>query len=53
VATNSAITAALKKSNVAAGALATLAKDNIINQTMITEEEGIRSLSSLVWSSAR
>ena len=48
VATNSAITAALKKSNVAAGALATLAKDNIINQTMITEEEGIPPLVALL-----
>ena len=36
-----AISAALKAANVAAGALATLAKDNIVNQIMITEEHGI------------
>ena len=47
-ATNTAITAALKSSNVAALALATLAKDNIVNQVMITEEDGIRPLVGLL-----
>ena len=47
-ASNTAITAALKLSNVAAGALATLAKDNIVNQVMITEEEGIPPLVGLL-----
>ena len=48
VAAVKAIAAALKVSNVAAGALATLAKDNIVNQIMITEEGGIPPLVDLL-----
>ena len=47
-ASNSAISRALHTSNVAAGALATLAKDNIVNQVMITEEAGIQPLVDLL-----
>ena len=43
-----AIGAALKVANVAAGALATLAKDNIVNEIMITEEGGIPPLVELL-----
>ena len=43
-----AIAAALKVANVAAGALATLAKDNIVNEIMITEEGGIPPLVELL-----
>lgn len=46
--TASALAAALKVSNVAAGTLATLAKDNIVNQIMITEEHGIPPLVELL-----
>ena len=38
----------LRVANVAAGALATLAKDNIINQLIITEEQGIPPLVDLL-----
>ena len=48
VVSNTALTTALKKSNVAAGALATLAKHNLINQAMIAEEEGIPPLVALL-----
>lgn len=47
-AANKAAAAALKVSNVASGALATLAKDNIINQLMITEDGGIPPLVELL-----
>ena len=48
VVSNTALTTALMKSNVAAGALATLAKHNLINQAMIAEEEGIPPLVALL-----
>jgi len=43
-AANRAAAVALKVSNVAAGALATLAKDNIVNQIMIAEDGGVPPL---------
>ena len=43
-----AVESAIKVANVAAGALATLAKDNIVNQMMITEEGGIQPLVDLL-----
>jgi len=47
-ASNTAATAALRVSNVAAGALATLAKDHVVNQVIITEEDGIPPLVGLL-----
>ena len=43
-----AVAQAIKVANVAAGSLATLAKDNIVNMLTITEEGGIQPLVDLV-----
>ena len=52
-ATKQAMEVAIRVANVAAGALATLAKDNLVNQMMIAEEGGIQPLVDLLKTEAK